>query len=62
MSGQILQKKAINEIPKEKRNTKFMRILLKSPIWITGITIDSGRDMNTRSHARSTALRRPQDM
>jgi len=39
MSGQILQKKAINEIPKEKRDTKFMRILLKSPIWITGITM-----------------------
>jgi len=37
MSGQIFQKKAINEIPKEERNKKFMRILLKSPIWITGI-------------------------
>jgi len=37
MSGQIFQKKAINEIPKEERDEKFMRTLLKSPIWITGI-------------------------
>ena len=39
MSGQILQKKAINDIPKEKRNKKFMRILLKSPLWIAGIVM-----------------------
>ncbi|MFX1275294.1 MAG: hypothetical protein ACFFBP_08975 [Promethearchaeota archaeon] len=37
MAGQILQKKVINEIPREKRDKKFMRTLLKSPMWITGI-------------------------
>ena len=37
MSGQIFQKKVINEIPKEKREEKFMRTLLKNPMWITGI-------------------------
>ena len=37
MSGQVFQKKVINDIPKEKRDDKFMRTLMKSPMWVMGI-------------------------
>jgi multidrug transporter EmrE-like cation transporter len=35
-SGNILQKNAVNKIPKEKRDEKFMRTLVKSPSWVIG--------------------------
>ncbi|MEE9377352.1 MAG: hypothetical protein V3V33_04870 [Candidatus Lokiarchaeia archaeon] len=34
--GVILQKKVVNEIPKENRDEKFIRTLFKSPLWILG--------------------------
>lgn len=35
--GVVLQKKVVNEIPKELRDKKFMRTLVKNPIWIIGL-------------------------
>ncbi len=35
-SGNILQKKSVNDIPKENRDENFMRTLIKSPTWIIG--------------------------
>ncbi|MEA3221807.1 MAG: hypothetical protein U9P49_01395 [Thermodesulfobacteriota bacterium] len=38
-AGQLLQKKVVNEIPKEAREKHFMRTLLKNPVWITGLLL-----------------------
>jgi drug/metabolite transporter (DMT)-like permease len=38
--GLLLQKKVINEIPKEARNTRFMRTLIKKPLWVTGFLLE----------------------
>jgi drug/metabolite transporter (DMT)-like permease len=35
--GAVFQKKVVNNIPKESRDEKFMRTLIKSPLWITGL-------------------------
>jgi drug/metabolite transporter (DMT)-like permease len=37
--GQILQKKAINDIPPEKKNEGLMKILIKDKTWLSGIII-----------------------
>lgn len=41
-SGQLLQKKAVNNLPETVRQTKFMRTLLKNPLWITGFVLSIG--------------------
>jgi len=35
-SGNILQKNAVNKIPKERKDERFMRTLIKSPSWVIG--------------------------
>jgi drug/metabolite transporter (DMT)-like permease len=35
--GVVLQKKVVNEIPREAREEKFMRTLVRNPIWIFGL-------------------------
>jgi hypothetical protein len=37
--GQLLQKKAVNNLPEEVKQTKFMRTLLKNPLWLTGLIL-----------------------
>ena len=41
-SGQLLQKKAVNNLPEAVRQTKFMRTLLKNPLWIAGFILSIG--------------------
>jgi len=41
-SGQLLQKKAVNKLSETVRQTKFMRTLLKNPLWITGFVLSIG--------------------
>jgi drug/metabolite transporter (DMT)-like permease len=41
-SGQLMQKKAVNNLPEEIRKSKFMRTLLKNPLWITGLVMSMG--------------------
>jgi len=38
-SGAILQKRVINKIPIEERDDRFMRRLLRSPIWLLGLSM-----------------------
>jgi multidrug transporter EmrE-like cation transporter len=38
-SGQVLQKKVVNGIPKEQRNKDMMKTLVKNPLWITGFLL-----------------------
>jgi drug/metabolite transporter (DMT)-like permease len=38
--GLLLQKKVINEIPKEARHTRFMRTLFKRPLWVAGFLLE----------------------
>jgi hypothetical protein len=40
--GQLLQKKAVNNLPEAVKQTKFMRALLKNPLWITGFVLSMG--------------------
>jgi drug/metabolite transporter (DMT)-like permease len=40
--GQLLQKKAVNNLPEEIRKSKFMRTLLRNPMWITGLVMSIG--------------------
>jgi hypothetical protein len=40
--GQLLQKKAVNEIPPEVREQRFMRTLIRHPAWITGMVLAIG--------------------
>jgi multidrug transporter EmrE-like cation transporter len=40
--GQLLQKKAVNNLSEAVRQTKFMRTLLKNPLWITGFILSIG--------------------
>jgi drug/metabolite transporter (DMT)-like permease len=40
--GLVLQKKVVNEIPREAREQRFMRTLLKRPLWITGFVLEFG--------------------
>jgi drug/metabolite transporter (DMT)-like permease len=40
--GQLLQKKAVNNLPEAVRQTKFMRTLLKNPLWIAGFILSIG--------------------
>ena len=35
--GVVLQKKVVNEIPKEAREERFMRSLIRNPIWVLGL-------------------------
>ncbi len=35
--GVVLQKKVVNEIPKEAREERFMRTLIRNPIWVLGL-------------------------
>ncbi len=41
-TGQLLQKKAVNNLPEEIRKSKFMRTLLRNPLWITGLVMSIG--------------------
>jgi hypothetical protein len=41
-TGQLMQKKAVNNLPEEIRKSKFMRTLLKNPLWITGLVMSIG--------------------
>ncbi len=41
-TGQLLQKKAVNNLPEEIKKSKFMRTLLKNPLWITGLVLSIG--------------------
>lgn len=38
--GLLCQKKVINEVPKEAREKRFMRTLLKNPLWVTGFLVE----------------------
>jgi len=40
--GQILQKKVVNAVPAHARQSRFMRTLLKDPLWITGLFLQLG--------------------
>lgn len=40
--GQVLQKKAVNEIPPEVREQRFMRTLMRHPLWIIGMVLALG--------------------
>jgi len=40
--GLVLQKKVVNEIPREAREQRFMRTLLTKPLWITGFILEFG--------------------
>ena len=40
--GLVLQKKVVNEIPREAREQRFMRTLLKRPLWLTGFVLEFG--------------------
>jgi uncharacterized BrkB/YihY/UPF0761 family membrane protein len=40
--GLALQKKVVNEIPREKRGKGFMRTLLKRPLWNLGLFLYIG--------------------
>jgi hypothetical protein len=40
--GQLIQKKAVNNLPEAVRQTKFMRTLLKNPLWMTGLILSIG--------------------
>ena len=40
--GLVLQKKVVNEVPREAREKRFMRTLLKRPLWITGFLLEFG--------------------
>jgi len=35
--GAVFQKKVVNDVPKEAREERFMRTLIRSPLWITGL-------------------------
>lgn len=35
--GVVLQKKVVNKIPKEAREERFMRTLIRNPIWVLGL-------------------------
>ncbi len=35
--GVVLQKKVVNEIPKKAREERFMRTLIRNPIWVLGL-------------------------
>ena len=37
--GQVLQKKVVNSIPKEDRNKRMMKSLIKNPVWLTGFLL-----------------------
>ncbi len=52
-SGALLQKKVVNEIPKRERDTRFMRTLLKRPLWISGFLIEFGAGATTFMFAQS---------
>lgn len=41
-TGQILQKKAVNNLPEEIRKSRFMRTLLRNPLWLTGLVMSMG--------------------
>ncbi|MCG3253832.1 MAG: hypothetical protein KAX09_08285, partial [Candidatus Heimdallarchaeota archaeon] len=41
-SGALLQKFAINKIPKEERETGFYKKLFKSPYWVIGLILIMG--------------------
>ena len=40
--GQLLQKKAVNEVPRDARDQRFMRTLLKNPVWLIGFVMAIG--------------------
>lgn len=40
--GLVLQKKVVNEIPREARDTRFFRTLAKNPLWLLGIFMQIG--------------------
>lgn len=40
--GTVLQKKAVNEVPPEKRDKNFMRTLLHNRTWLLGLLIQVG--------------------
>jgi drug/metabolite transporter (DMT)-like permease len=40
--GTLVQKKVVNEVPPEARDQKFMRTLVKKPLWILGLILQLG--------------------
>jgi len=38
--GLVAQKKVVNEIPREAREKRFMRTLLRHPVWVTGFLVE----------------------
>ncbi len=52
-SGALLQKKVVNEIPKQARDKRFMRTLLKHPLWIGGLLMEFGAGAATFILAQS---------
>ena len=38
-SGAIMQKSVVNKIPPEERDDRFMRRLLRSPLWLLGLSM-----------------------
>lgn len=41
-TGLLLQKKVVNEVPKEAREKHFMMTLLKNPVWIMALVLQFG--------------------
>lgn len=38
--GLLFQKKVINEIPRENRNNRFIRTLIRNPLWVVGFILE----------------------
>jgi drug/metabolite transporter (DMT)-like permease len=38
--GLLCQKRVINEIPRDARNKRFMRTLMRNPLWVTGFLLE----------------------
>jgi hypothetical protein len=41
-SGILIQKKVVNDMPRDARDKRFMRTLLKNPIWVAGLILEYG--------------------
>lgn len=41
-TGYLMQKKAVNDVPQEVRETRFMGTLIRRPLWVAGIIVQYG--------------------